>query len=320
MGLAGAPALGGDHHDAVRAARAVDRGGGILQDVDRLDLVGVDAADGSDILAAHAELRVVLLDDRNAVDDVEWLVAGVDRRRTAYADGDAVTRVAGVLHHLDTRGFPLERGIDACNGVVCNLRCRDGRDCAAHVLAVRRTVADHDDLGERARHRDEREVGRGGRPRSDRDADVAGREPDALRADRDGAGRDVANGVFAGVVRERADLCAGDGDAPGTGRRPGVVESVATTHPGEAVRGIPRGMFGRREQSVKMDQTTFAYGTRQALGSAPAGECRSRPNGIDVRPPDQLGQDERRRDEASDWFVGGQSGSVEMILGHEGES
>jgi len=195
-----------------------------------------------------------------------------------------------------------------------------GRDCAAHVLAVRRTVADHDDLGERARHRDEREVGRGGRPRSDRDADVAGREPDALRADRDGAGRDVANGVFAGVVRERADLCAGDGDAPGTGRRPGVVESVATTHPGEAVRGIPRGMFGRREQSVKMDQTTFAYGTRQALGSAPAGECRSRPNGIDVRPPDQLGQDERRRDEASDWFVGGQSGSVEMILGHEGES
>ena len=59
-------------------------------------------------------------------------------------------------------------------------------------------------------------------------------------------------------------------------------------------------MFGRREQSVKMDQTTFAYGTRQALGSAPAGECRSRPNGMDVRPPDQLGQDERRRDEASD--------------------
>jgi hypothetical protein len=183
--LAGAPAFRGDHHDAVRAARAVDRGGGgILQDVDRLDLVRVDAGDGGDILAAHAELREVLLDDRNAVDDVERLVAGVDRRGSSHADGDAVAGVARVLHHLDARGLPLERGIDACHGSVRDVRCRNGRDRAADVLAARCAVADHDDLGECTRHRDEPEVGRGGRTRGDGHAYVAGREPDALRANR----------------------------------------------------------------------------------------------------------------------------------------
>ncbi len=213
MRLPGTPALRGDHHDAVRAARAVDRGGGgILQDVDRLDLVGVDAGDGGDILAAHAELRVVLLDDRDAVDDVERLVAGVDRRWAAHAHGDAVAGVAGVLHHLNARRLTLERSIDACRGSVRDLRCRDGRDRAADVLAARGAVADDDDLGQRASYGDEREVGRDGRTRADGHAYVAGREPDALRADRDGAGGDVADGVFAGVVRERSDLRADDGD------------------------------------------------------------------------------------------------------------
>jgi len=51
-------------------------------------------------------------------------------------------------------------------------------------------------------------------------------------------------------------------------------------------------MFGRRERSVKVDQTTFPFVTRQALGPAPLGCGSGGTIGFDVRPPDQFGSRE----------------------------
>ena len=80
--------LGGDDDDAVRAPRAVNGGGGgVLQDVDRLDVIRIDRVDA---LADHS------------VDDDERLVGGVQGSALADTDRTGGTGGTGALGDLQT--------------------------------------------------------------------------------------------------------------------------------------------------------------------------------------------------------------------------
>jgi hypothetical protein len=95
-------ALGGDENDAVRASCAVDRrGGGVLQDVDCLDVVRVD-------------LIEVGTDD--AVHDDERLVAAVQRVATSNADAHLRARLRVGRLHDDARRESRDRLVDARDG------------------------------------------------------------------------------------------------------------------------------------------------------------------------------------------------------------
>ncbi len=85
-GLAAGP-LGLDDDDSVGGPHAVHRRlGGVLQHLDRLDVVRIDASEG----AARAGLH------RHVVDHVQGLVAPVERRDPADANGDAA--IGGPRH------------------------------------------------------------------------------------------------------------------------------------------------------------------------------------------------------------------------------
>ena len=87
--------LGGDEHDTVRGAGAVDGGGSrILQDVDGLDVVRVE---GVDVTAGHA------------VDHVQRLGIA-DGAQTADVHLVAAARLAGILGDRDTRALALQGG------------------------------------------------------------------------------------------------------------------------------------------------------------------------------------------------------------------
>src|SRR4029077_6678016 len=104
---AGATALGGDQHDALRGTSAVDRRrGGALQDLDRLDVARVDVsrtvADrrGRVGKVTRLERRVV---DRLAVDDEKRLAIAFDRLEAADDDRGARAGVARLRRDLDAR-------------------------------------------------------------------------------------------------------------------------------------------------------------------------------------------------------------------------
>src|SRR6185437_12454961 len=78
----------GDEYNAVRAAATIYGGGrGVLQDLDRLDVLRID--------------RVEIARAGKAVHDKERLVAGIDGIRAADADTDVAARRRIGLGHLD---------------------------------------------------------------------------------------------------------------------------------------------------------------------------------------------------------------------------
>ena len=94
--------LGGHENDAVGGTGTVDgRGGGILQDVDGLDVSGVERTDGA---------------ARHAVDDVKG-AGGTGRTQTADGDRIAVPGLAGGLHDVHARNGTVE-GSDGVGGLL----------------------------------------------------------------------------------------------------------------------------------------------------------------------------------------------------------
>src|SRR5689334_25374417 len=103
-------ALGGDQDDTVRRARAVNcRRRRSLQDVDRLDIVGVDV--GRAILRDRSTRagkvlrtligRVRLVVDRLTVDDEQRLIGAGKRRVAANLDRRGCARLTGLGAYFD---------------------------------------------------------------------------------------------------------------------------------------------------------------------------------------------------------------------------
>ena len=99
-----------DHDDAIRRLRAVERRGrGPLDDVDALDLFGIDVVERRRGRSARADAAVARLRvDANAVDVHDRIV--VERERRLPADSDARARANGAgADDLDARRPPREQ-------------------------------------------------------------------------------------------------------------------------------------------------------------------------------------------------------------------
>ena len=107
--------LGGDEDDTVGCAGTVDGcGGGVLQDLHGLDVVGGEVCD---CIAAFAH--------GNAVNHVERVVGRGDGTGTANADGHAGTRLAGGLLHLDAGNLALDEAGSLGDGPELDVFGRD---------------------------------------------------------------------------------------------------------------------------------------------------------------------------------------------------
>src|SRR5690242_19626342 len=104
-----------DDDDSIRPAYTVDPGlRGILQHADRLDVVGIHAREG----AARPGL------DWRAVDDEQWLVAAVERRRPANANSDTA---AACPADLDAGNLRFDDPLDRRTGTSIDVLRRDDR-------------------------------------------------------------------------------------------------------------------------------------------------------------------------------------------------
>ena len=104
--LVAAALLGGDEHDAVRRAGTVDgRGGGVLEDLHRLDVVRGQVGDG-----------VGALTHGNAVHDVQRVVGRSDGAVAADADRHAGARQTAGLLDLDAGHLALDEAGSLGNG------------------------------------------------------------------------------------------------------------------------------------------------------------------------------------------------------------
>src|SRR5688572_5474229 len=206
-------ALGANHDDAVRRARSVDRGrGGVLQDVDRLDLVRADAGDRGDVLATERHLAEVLAQHGNAVDDPQRLIAGGDRRGATNAYGDTDTGIARVLDDLHARRLPLERRVNTGDDGILNLLASDRRDRAAQLTPNAGAVSGGDDLTQHARDRGEHEVNVRRLVGAHRDAALQWGVAKPLHADGNGSRGNAAKGVAPTLIGQRAARGPGDRD------------------------------------------------------------------------------------------------------------
>ena len=139
--------FGRDEDDAVRAAGAVDgRGGRVLEDLDGLDVAGIEHPDN-----ALADLSVIggvhgAALHRDAVDDPEGIRAGRDGTDAADLDllGGAWHTGAGIDLHAGCHALQgrLHGGRDGAHGILC----LDGADRADVVAFLRSTVANHDHI------------------------------------------------------------------------------------------------------------------------------------------------------------------------------
>ena len=106
-GLAALAVLGGDEHYAVGTTRTVDgRRGGVLEDFNRLDVVGVD---GVDVVGSHT------------IDHIERVGVGMDGSSTTYTDLCVLARLARGRTDLDTCHLSLKCGSDIRDGSVTEL-------------------------------------------------------------------------------------------------------------------------------------------------------------------------------------------------------
>ena len=154
--LPGLALLRGDEHHAARAARTVDRRGrGVLQDLDRLDVVRVQVADP----AGH----------RDSVQHVERIVGRRERARAADADADAVPGVVAAGDDIDAGHAPLDRLDGVGLGYRLHIFARYRGHRPGHVSAGLRSVAHHHDFRERDGQWCEPEVRPGGVPGGDDD-------------------------------------------------------------------------------------------------------------------------------------------------------
>ena len=123
--------MGRDHDHTVRATGTVDgRGSRILEHVDALDVVGGDVGQGTG--------------ERDAVEDDERVVGGVQGTLTADTDAHGLARTGGGLGELDTGDTALQGVGDVVGRDLAEALAGDGGDGTGHVRAAGGTVTDHD--------------------------------------------------------------------------------------------------------------------------------------------------------------------------------
>ena len=234
------PFLRRHEDDAVRSAAAVDRRRrGVLEDVDRFDHRGIE------VLNAAA--------DRNAVDDVERLVA---RRQRPNAADAHVHRRAGLVARrddLDAGHAALQRLHRIGRRDVLQLVGGDGRDRAGDGAPLLFSVADDDHRAERGwaqRHRDGRRLST-----DHRDAAGPQRIAETARLYEVGAGghigdAEVTASVGHGTARQRTDAdlnsCQGS--------------SIYSAHSADnGAAGLRDGSTGRGEENEHREENPASH-------------------------------------------------------------
>ena len=107
--LTGHPLEGGDHDHTVGTSRAIDSGrGGILQDINALDVVGVDVSQRAG--------------EGDAIEHHQRVIVGIQRAGTTDANLHVGSRLGAALLHLYTGQTSLE----GCGHVT-------GRDIPQHI-------------------------------------------------------------------------------------------------------------------------------------------------------------------------------------------
>ena len=140
-----------NQHHAVGTTRAVDRrGGSVLQNLDRLDVMRVDGRKRVHVhLAAVGGLarwRGCRL-ERDAIDDVKRLRAGRERIGTAHVDADGAARRTVRLVDGHAGELALQCLVEAVGaGTVHQFVTADFGHCSRQVALLHRTVSDDDDL------------------------------------------------------------------------------------------------------------------------------------------------------------------------------
>lgn len=136
--LAGLTALGGDDHHTVGAARTVDgRSGGILQDVDAGDIVGIQEVErvagrsGADTAVVHVA-RGLVAAERHTVHYEERVVAAANGGRTADTDVDTAAGFAVVVGDAHTGCAALDQLLGRDN-VAVEILFGDRRNGAGRV-------------------------------------------------------------------------------------------------------------------------------------------------------------------------------------------
>ena len=148
VALAGLAGLGGDDHDAVRRAGAVQGGGrGILQHRDGLDVLRVDAGqDAGGGVRITGVLGVIGARGGHAVDHVQRRGGGVERTGTADAEGGRGARLAGGGAHLKAGNLALEGLLHGGDGLLGQFVGADHRGGTRVGGLLRRAVGDDDGL------------------------------------------------------------------------------------------------------------------------------------------------------------------------------
>ena len=133
--------LGRDDDDAVGSAGTVDGGrGGVLQDGEGLDVVGVDRGEG----VAHE--GAAFLGDRDTVDDDERVVARGQRGAAADTEGRLGSGFAGGGNDVQTRHLADEGLGGTGDRTAVDIVGLDGDDGSRHILFLDGAVADDHDI------------------------------------------------------------------------------------------------------------------------------------------------------------------------------
>ena len=132
--------LGSDHDDPVGGTRAIDSGSrGILQDVHRGDVLGVEGAQD----ARSTRDRTIL--DGHSIDDDEWVVARIER--STPTDADTTTSTGGAVRgDLYPSDLPDEEVTSGGDSPLLEVLLVDRADRPCEVLLLHGAVADDDDL------------------------------------------------------------------------------------------------------------------------------------------------------------------------------
>ena len=144
--LVAAPLLGRDDDDAIGPARTVDGSGRhVLQHLNALNVAGVDERQRVERALNAADARLLrtavhLIDE--AVDDIQRIVARVDRVSATYADGAAGTGLTA-CRHVKSRHDAADGSVKRGRGGNLNLITAYRRHTARQLRALLGAVA-HD--------------------------------------------------------------------------------------------------------------------------------------------------------------------------------
>ena len=214
-------ALGRDEDDAARAARTVDRRRrGVLEHFEALDVAAFEVREGPGVA-------------RNAVDDIERVVARRGRLDAADADRDVAVGLAAQREHLHARHLGGHGVAEVGRRHVGEILGLDRRDGRRHVALVLHAVAHDHHVVHGDRLAFQRNVGLR-LALGERHFDLVVADE---RVDQHGVGLPDVDGVFAGGVGRRARRGAFQDDGGADHRRAAFVGHAAL----HRAAGVSRG-------------------------------------------------------------------------------